>query len=293
MIICPECAEPIASETNQCTQCNWFSTLYNQVYIMLNKHDQNNPLFNKYIDNYNKIAIKDIMTPFLDNRYIEIQAEKICKLLPTLTDKDVCDIGSGRGYLIRMIQKQNPKSITAVDISLPYLEKMEQPIKCYQANAENLPFKNQFDVICCTDVMEHVINVGGFLYSLNRALRLNGYAAIRVPYKENLLNYAAQNGCEYEFAHLRDFNRGNIKNLLSFAGFKVLSIHLDSFSLQIPQNFWLNNQRRLKYYVKLQSFIRKQLSNDSDINLYPAILLRFFMRPIEMTVICKKKKELQ
>lgn len=292
MILCPECFEPLPQEIKNCDKCDWQHEKNNHVHVLLSKRDLKNPLFNSYMKNYTEIAIKDLHSPFLENRYIELQAEKISKLLPSLKGKDVCDIGSGRGYLIKKMLSQQPNSIAAIDISMPYLENMNKNISVFQANAENLPFKDRFDIITCTDVMEHVINVGGFLYSLNRALRLNGYAAIRVPYKEDLLNYAPQRGCEYEFAHLRDFNRSNLKNLLTYAGFNIISCHIDSFSLQTPQKFWLKTQKRMDRYTLFQKFMRKRLSEDSDINLFPSLLLRPFMRPLEITVLCKKKNNI-
>ncbi len=288
MILCPECFDVLPQEIQHCSKCGWTQLKHNHVNIMLSKRDLNNPLFKSYLKNYDDIAAKDLETPFLQNRYIDIQADKIYKLLPILKGKDICDIGSGRGYLINKMISANPNSISAVDISLPYLEKINKNVYVFQANAENLPFKDRFDIITCTDVMEHVINVGGFLYSLNRALKLYGYAAIRVPYKENLLNYAPQNGCKYEFAHLRDFNRSNLKGLLSYAGFKIISTQIDSFSLQTPQKYWLKTQKRLDRYTSFQKFMRKRLPEDSDVNLYPSLLLRIFMRPLEITVLCKK-----
>tara|TARA_R110002110_G_scaffold415562_1_gene651086 strand:+ start:57609 stop:58445 length:837 start_codon:yes stop_codon:yes gene_type:complete len=271
-----------------CDNCHWEFTTIENIKIMISTHDKNSSLFSSYSKNYDQIAQNDLNTSFLDDRYVEIQAEQICKLCPSLKGKDVCDLGSGRGFLVNKIQKRNPKSITAVDISLPYLKNFSSKIEVYQANAENLPFKDKFDIITCTDIMEHVINIGSFLFSLNRSLRTKGYTVIRVPYKENLLNYAPQNGCEYEFAHLRDFNHENIKRLLKFAGMKVISFHINSFSLQTPQEFWMKTQRRKNWYNSLQSFARKYLKQDSDINLYPSSILRLFMKPLEITVLAQK-----
>lgn len=289
MILCPECSESLQYQIKDCSKCDWKYHQNKHVHVMLSKRDLNNHLFNSYMKNYAEIAFNDLHNPFLENRYVELQADKICNLMPSLKGKDVCDVGSGRGYLIRKMMLQQPNSITAVDISMPYLEKMSEGVHTFQANAENLPFKDRFDIVTCTDVMEHVINIGGFLYSLNRVLRLDGYAVIRVPYKENLLNYAPQRGCKYEFAHLRDFNKYNLKSLLRYAGFKIVTSRIDCFSLQTPQKFWLKNQRRLTRYISFQKFIRKHLANDADINLYPSLFLRFFMRPLEITVLCKKQ----
>lgn len=285
MLLCPDCYAVLPDDTSHCQQCTWCLTETNGIMHLLSTKDKNSPVFSSYLNNYETIAKDDMTVALIDDRYIELQAEKICKLMPCLKDKDFCDLGSGRGFLLTKVKSQNPRSITAVDISLAYLKNLDTNIRLYQANAENLPFKEQFDVITCTDIMEHVINIGGFLFSIKQALKPDGQVIIRVPYQENLIHYAAQSACKYEFAHLRDFDKHNIKRLMRFSGLKISQIILDSFSLQTPQNWWLKTQKRMDHFMKFQRHMRKRLKHDADINLYNSKLLRFFLRPLEITII--------
>ena len=288
MLLCPDCYTFLSHDEASCQACPWEFTKTNGIAQLVSTKDKKSPLFSSYLNNYETIATDDMTTAFIEDQYIALQAKKIASLLPSLKNKDFCDIGSGRGFLLNQIKLQKPRSITAVDISLSYLKNLEPDITRYQANAENLPFKEKFDVITCTDIMEHVINIGGFLHSVKQALKPNGQIIIRVPYQENLMNYAIQNGCKYEFAHLRDFDKHNLKRLFHFSGLKINQLLLDSFSLQIPQNYWLKTQRRMNQFMKFQRYMQKKLSNDSNINLYNPRLLRFFLRPLEITVVAEK-----
>lgn len=288
MLLCPDCSEHLPPDEGDCQKCSWQFLKTNNIVHLLSTKEKNSPVFSSYINNYETIARDDLNVAFIEDRYIELQAEKICKLVTPLKDKDFCDIGGGRGFLLEKVKLQQPSSITAIDISLAYLEKLSSGITLYQANAENLPFKEKFDVIACTDIMEHVINVGGFLCSIKQSLKPGGQVIIRVPYKENLINYAAQSGCKYEFAHLRDFDKNNIKRLIGFSGLKINQLIVDSFSLQTPQNWWLKSQKRLNEFMRFQGYVRKWLTNDADINLYNSWLLRFFLRPLEITVIAQR-----
>ncbi|QRN03385.1 methyltransferase domain-containing protein [Legionella sp. MW5194] len=289
MLLCPDCYECLPAEGENCDKCSWKFAKINNISQMLSSKDRSSPLFTSYIENYEKLANDDLSTSLIEDRYIEIQADKIFNLCPALEGKDYCDIGSGRGFLLKKVASSNPNSITAVDVSLPYLHNLSNSnYSLYQANAENLPFKERFDVITCTDIMEHVINLGGFLHSLQKSLKPQGTVIIRVPYKENLIHYAAQNGCKYEFAHLRDFDKKNIKRLLRFCQLKIQKFEVSSFSLQTPQYWWLKNQKRMDNFMKFQRHMRKKLTNDSDINLYNSKLLRLFLRPLELTVVAQK-----
>jgi hypothetical protein len=66
-------------------------------------------------------------------------------------------------------------------------------------NAGDLPFAEAFDIVTATDIMEHVLNVGSFISSLNGALVVGGDAYVRVPYPEDLLPYSPHLDCEYRF----------------------------------------------------------------------------------------------
>ena len=91
-----------------------------------------------------------------------------------VTDKDFCDVGSGRGYLVEEAVERKAKTITAVDIATPSLEAVAKlgPVTAILANAENLPFERHFDVMTATDIVEHVLNVANFLVTANWSLRM-------------------------------------------------------------------------------------------------------------------------
>lgn len=287
MLLCPDCrVELNASET--CSSCAWSMHRHNNVKIMLSKADIASGVFSSYHKNYEDIAEEDLKNSILQERYISILADKICKLSPSMTGKDVCDVGSGKGFLLRRILKEKPKSISAVDISLNYLERFDPSIDSYQANAENLPFKERFDILTCTDVLEHVINPANFLWSMNQAVKPNGYVIIRVPYKENLLNYAVQGGCKYQFAHLRDFNKENLTRLIKFAGFKPIALKLEGFSIQTPGHFWQKTPKRQMRYNRWQAKIREWITNDDDVNLWPSCIARLLFNPYEIVIVAKK-----
>ena len=84
--------------------------------------------------------------------------------------RNVLDVGCGRGYMLRKLHSALPNvSLVGVDL----LRGTTDTVFDYVASAANdLPFKdNSFDVVCCTHVIEHVINPEFVVAELVRVAR--------------------------------------------------------------------------------------------------------------------------
>ncbi|ODR97399.1 hypothetical protein AUC69_12365 [Methyloceanibacter superfactus] len=157
------------------------------------------------------------------------------------------------------------------------------------ANAENLPFEAEFDLITSTDVVEHVLNISALLYSLNKALKPGGRLAIRVPYREDLLKYAPQTGYPYDLVHLRTFDRSSLRDLLAEAGFRVSQSYFDGFNFQYPARHVmsvfnafgiLSGKQKRKLWKRLYSMLPPES--------IPWRFRRAVYRPIEIIMVARK-----
>jgi SAM-dependent methyltransferase len=236
------------------------------------------------------LAVKNLESSNIDRRFLRNQARNLTKYVGAFEGRLVCDVGIGQGFLCDEVLRLGAKHVTAVDVSHSYLKRFagSSQVTPYLANAENLPFKEHFDILVSTDVMEHVLNVGSFLYCVNRALKRGGVAAIRVPYREPLLHYSPHMGYPYAFGHLRSFNKDILRIYMEQAGFSIQSFHLDGFSPGSPQPFLYNSDRRKAFYHKLLRVMNRFLEDPSDATLWNEHLARLIMRPAELVVIAKK-----
>ena len=116
---------------------------------------------------------------------------------------------------------------------MPYLQRFSEldDASVVMANAENLPFRDAFDLVIATDILEHVLNVGDFMISMRVSLTPGGRLVVRVPYKDRMLQYARLNGCRYDLVHLRNFTESNLKHLLRQSGFEVDRLYYDGFDV--------------------------------------------------------------
>jgi SAM-dependent methyltransferase len=126
------------------------------------------------------------------------------------------------------------------------------------ADAEYLPFKEEFDIIVSSDVIEHVLNVGSFLDCVYHALKPGGRFIVRTPYKENIMGKSAhRKSAPQELGHLRNFNKSLLKMILEDAQFKVKKIRYDGSRLGNIYR-WVEKIAILKMlHASARSFIRK------------------------------------
>lgn len=291
MLICPNCAsEKLRFNDDGCDSCGWRLFEEEGILNFLTAEERSSALANRYADNYESLAVKNLDESNIDRKFLRNQARNLTKYVGTFDGRLVCDVGIGQGFLCDEMLRVGAKHVSAVDISHSYLKRFvgHSQVTPYLANAENLPFKKHFDILVSTDVMEHVLNVGSFLYCVNRALRPGGIAAIRVPYREPLLHYSPHMGYSHAFGHLRSFNKDILRTYLEQANFSVQSFHLDGFSPGSPQPYLYSTNRRKAFYHKLLRIMNRYLENPSDATLWNAHLARFIMRPAEIVVIAKK-----
>ncbi len=293
MLVCPVCAIGLGAQLS-CSGCGWQGLYRDGLPVLLDDADLVDDVARCYTDNYDRIARDDLDAKVLDERYIENLAANLCQSIELKPGDEVGDIGSGKGSLVRKLLQRGAASVTAVDISLPYLARMVgQPrIVPIRANAERLPFADHFDVLVATDVLEHVLNVGAFLYSANRALRSGGRLYLRVPFRENLLQYAPQAGCPYRFVHLRTYDRPLLRQALEEAGFVVEGLWLDGLVRGVPRPVWRRGWLRSKLYSWFEDRLHRSGRNPGDVTLHPHGLRRLFLQPTVVIAAARKVKSL-
>lgn len=295
MIICPNCSRDALNEANgRCNDCGWERLEHDGIQDYMTIADRKSELANDYVENYESLAKKNLEKSNIDRRFLRNQALNLAKYIGPVAGLDVADIGIGQGFLCDELLRRNVNSVTAVDVSRSYLARFvgHHKIRPYIANAESLPFRNHFDMLVSTDVMEHVINVGSFLFCVNRALKADGLAAIRVPYCEPLLAYSPHTGYGHQFGHLRSFDRKILKKYMIEAGFEVRSMNLDGYSAGTPQPYLYDTDYKKSIYNRIANRINRRLEHPADATLMNTYIARLLMRPVEIVVVAQKRREL-
>lgn len=142
----------------------------------------------KYYKDYYKDSLGIPNWQILAERQLYEEKEELNRikylenLLGSFKNKKVLDIGCGTGGFLKAAEMKGARAVG--------IEPDEKAIeicrlkKClvYKSYAEKLPFKdNQFDIIYCLTVLEHVQSVEKSILEMKRVLKTNGKIYIKCP----------------------------------------------------------------------------------------------------------------
>jgi len=154
-------------------------------------------------------------------------------ILISQTPGTVLDVGCGSGYLAHLIKKENPQfTVHGFDVSTEALKQAKALDKKYTMNInhDKIPEDdNTYDIVACSEVLEHLVNVRHCLKEIGRVLKNSGKLVVTVPnfsfwkFRSDSLMGRVPYVVSDEM-HLQTFNKTLIASMLSDAGFEIMGI---------------------------------------------------------------------
>ena len=131
------------------------------------------------------------------------------------------EIGCGTGFVLGGIRSAYPSAeLSGSEIFSAGLEiaaKRVPSASFYQSDAQDIPFRDHFDVIGAFDVLEHIVDDGAVIAEIGRALRPGGGFLVSVPQHPSL--WSPQDDRAY---HVRRYTAAELRRKVVAAGFEVL-----------------------------------------------------------------------
>ena len=168
---------------------------------------------------------------FWDSRWLagfepgDHEKEKISALLKMVPDglDGILDVGCGPGWMMEALGGRC-QQIVGIAFSTAALAEFTLPKAA--ASGINLPFKdNSFDLILCTEVLEHYLHDELDLAVAELCRVSRNYILVSTPFNENRnLNKARCALCLTEFhssLHMRSFDEKKLSNLFQLHGLGV------------------------------------------------------------------------
>lgn len=174
---------------------------------------------------------------------------------PYCAGKRVLDIGCASGEYLRIFSKES----VGIDMSLPNIdEALNNGLNVKRVNInDELPFPNdEFDVVFCSHVLEHVNSPLYLLKESNRVLKKDGLIIIGLPTEKSLARVLNDHYFKDHEGHIYAFTLENIKRLVEYSGFKYEKCVIDINWVRKLYLWWL-----LWFVQKLPCFLTMWWSN--------------------------------
>jgi 2-polyprenyl-6-hydroxyphenyl methylase/3-demethylubiquinone-9 3-methyltransferase len=145
----------------------------------------------------------------------------------------VHDLGCGAGRFLRALREAGADAV-GVELAAAAAERARRNVPGADvrllADDGSLPLGHgEVDLIWCSEVLEHIPDVGHALLEMRRVLRRGGRALLTVPYHSRLTGAAiALTRFESHFdplgQHVRFFTRRSLTTALNHAGFDPIAV---------------------------------------------------------------------
>lgn len=290
MPLCPQCRDAeVDFDAPNCPVCRWAGAQEDSIVDFIAPSDREAPLFRAYMDLYAQIAQDDLASPIQGNQLLDMEAEHLLAAIGDVRGLAVCDVGVGQGRMFERLRSEAPRLLVGVDLAPAYLRRLASDgadVRLVLANAENLPFREELDLVVASDVLEHVLNPADFLGSAAESLKPGGRLIVKVPYRENLSQYRRSSGCPYPMVHLRSFDRSVLTQALEDVGLQIESTHFSGFYAGRWQT-WLSRLPRTGDVIG--TLLTRRYGENPGPNRIPRPLGRLLMKPVVITTVARRQ----
>ncbi len=146
-------------------------------------------------------------------------------LLPSITGKNILDLGCGLGSLSILLARQG-KKVTAIDDSQEYITIAKKKSKALKITyllmdftKEQVPLKKKFDTVIISGVIEHIQDDLAFLKKIHTLLREHGKIIILTSAYPWLYS-----SFDKSVGHYRRYSKKQLITITQKAGFTITSL---------------------------------------------------------------------
>jgi len=191
---------------------------------------------------------------FVDLKKLDFIIDSIREYFTGCKESEIkgLDVGCGKGDITIPVSYFGYKMV-GIDISPANIKvaksrriKNDNP-KFFVADAEKMTFKEKFDFVICSEVLEHLKNPHKALNLINKVLKENGLLIVTVPNGHGPYSLTFDHFRNKIFSkifpikpsdHIQTFTLSDISNLLNNTGFQILETqHSDFISFLLFDKF--------------------------------------------------------
>jgi len=140
----------------------------------------------------------------------------ILKTAASLEFKSVLDVGCGNGTLLSELEKRSLLLLVGIDLSeyvIKENDKRHSRFRFHALDVSEKALEDKFDLVICSEVLEHIDNLAAALANLRRMCRR--YLIITVPTGKVF-------PIDQKMGHVRHFSAAEVRDFLKPHGLRVL-----------------------------------------------------------------------
>lgn len=195
----------------------------------MNKHNDLERIWSQVPPDYYQRGVKNNI---LQRIWHTRKFKKIVKVIDDYpTPLEILDVGCASGWFLSKISEKYKKAqaigIDVYEDAIKYGNKTYKNLEFRLADAHKIPFKNnQFDVVICAEVLEHVLDPKTVLKEIKRVMTRDGIAVIEMDSGNLLFSIVwfwwtnLRHGVWHD-AHIQIFNSKKLERAIVSQGFKI------------------------------------------------------------------------
>ncbi len=179
-------------------------------------------------DNFRKHTTKSFIQRFLMDHFFQ----KLLSVVREINPKQLLDVGAGEGFTLAKLQRAgvtaHVEGIEYLPLAIELGKKANPNIKLVQGTIYDLPYKaNSFDLVLCTEVLEHLEDPKKALAELVRVSKK--YVLLSVPHEPwfmlgNFFRGKNLSRWGNDIEHINHWTGGQFKQFVSIH-LKVVAIY--------------------------------------------------------------------
>lgn len=179
------------------------------------------------VDYYQKGIERNIFQRIWHSNKLKV----VLRFIPGLP-KTILDVGCASGWFISKVSSKFPNAkCYGIDIynkGIKYANKIYPKIEFRIADAHKIPYaSNAFDLVVCTEVLEHVTDPKSVLQEIKRVLKNKGNAIIELDSGNLLFSivwyvWRRFGGKVWNDSHLHSFNVKKLEKMIKSCDLKIL-----------------------------------------------------------------------
>jgi len=221
MRLCLKCSHLWSGGLLTCPQCSYAPSYGGENNVF--------PIFSEEFENegkqfFDKTAYQRLFESEDKSFWFQARNKLVVALIKKYFPKvnSLFEMGCGTGFVLANIKKHFPAmQVSGADIYAESLSFAKQRLgdkaELYQMDGRQIPFFEEFDLICAFDVLEHIQEDEVVLLQMHKALKPGGGVVLAVPQHPSLWSETDEMAC-----HVRRYKTNELQDKVKRAGFELL-----------------------------------------------------------------------